>query len=159
MKQSPSWEANNRSASQENFRLLWEPLVHYCSPAIGPCSEPDEFSLHLLIIFPFDPFNIILPSMPMPSKWSFSYIFWDQIDLHAFPWDQIDLHAFHISPDKWAPCHHGMTQAVTDSQQGVVLQLQFFHMPTCVTSNCECSIWVTYGLSNTSYKRDNYYSK
>jgi hypothetical protein len=29
MEQSPSWEANNHSASQEIRRLLWNPNVHY----------------------------------------------------------------------------------------------------------------------------------
>jgi hypothetical protein len=29
MEQSPSWEANSHSASQEMPRLLWNPQVHY----------------------------------------------------------------------------------------------------------------------------------
>jgi hypothetical protein len=29
MEQSPSWETNRPSASQEIFRILWNPKVHY----------------------------------------------------------------------------------------------------------------------------------
>jgi hypothetical protein len=29
MEQSPSWEANSHSASQEILRLLWNTMVHY----------------------------------------------------------------------------------------------------------------------------------
>jgi hypothetical protein len=29
MEQSPSWEANSSSASQEILRILWNPNVHY----------------------------------------------------------------------------------------------------------------------------------
>ena len=29
MEQSPSWEANRSLASQEMFRILWNPKVHY----------------------------------------------------------------------------------------------------------------------------------
>jgi hypothetical protein len=30
MEQSPSWEANSHSASQEISHVLWNPKVHYC---------------------------------------------------------------------------------------------------------------------------------
>ena len=75
MEQSPSWEANRFSASQEIPRTSWNPKVHYrvhnspppvpvlsqINPVRGPTS-------HLLKIH----LNIILPSIPWTSKWLFS---------------------------------------------------------------------------------------
>jgi hypothetical protein len=48
--QSPSWEANSNSASQETPHLLWN-RVHK-SPAIGPYPEPHESSPHFPTLFP-----------------------------------------------------------------------------------------------------------
>ena len=74
MEQSPSWEATRFSASQEIFRVLWNPKVHYRihnSPSpelilsqINPVSRP--------IVLLKSHFNIILPSASGPSKWSLS---------------------------------------------------------------------------------------
>jgi hypothetical protein len=47
MEQSPSWEANRFSGSQEIPRILWNPEVHYRipqKPATCPCSQPYQFS-------------------------------------------------------------------------------------------------------------------
>jgi len=73
MEQSPSWEANWLSCSQEILRILWNPKIHYrihkCPPPapiqsqLDPGHNPtsDVLKIHI---------NIIHSSMPDSSKWS-----------------------------------------------------------------------------------------
>ena len=76
LEQSPSWEANRFSASQEFPRILWTPKVHYrihkCPPSVPVLSQLDPVhntTSHFLNIH----FNIIpnlrlgLPSGLFPS--------------------------------------------------------------------------------------------
>ena len=81
MQQSPSWEANRFSASQEIARILLNPKVHYhshkCPPTVPILSQLERVhtpTSHFLKIH----LNIILPSRPGSPKWSPSFRFHHQ---------------------------------------------------------------------------------
>ena len=75
MEQSPSWEANRFSASQEIPNISWKPKVHYC---IYKCHPPAPIlsqldSVHITTSrFLKIHLNIILPSTSGSPKWSVS---------------------------------------------------------------------------------------
>ena len=88
MEQSPSWEANRFSASQEIPRILWNPKVHFpshkCLPPAPILSQLDSVhtpTSHFLKIH----LNIILPSMSGSPKWSLSRRFPHQNPVYASP--------------------------------------------------------------------------
>jgi len=73
MEQSPSWAAENSSASQEILRSLWNPKAHcYIHKRPPPVlnSEPQQYISCSPSYVLKTHFNIILPSTPMSSKWS-----------------------------------------------------------------------------------------
>ena len=78
MEQSPSWEANQPSASQEFTHILWNLKVHYhvhkCLPPVPILNHLDPVhtpTSHYLKIH----FRIFLPSMPGFPKWLFPSAF------------------------------------------------------------------------------------
>ena len=86
MEQSPSWEANRLSASQEIPCILCNPKVLYWiqkyPPTVPILSQLDLGYVptsHLLKIY----FNIILPSTSRSSKWSVSFRFPHQNPLYT----------------------------------------------------------------------------
>ena len=88
MEQSPPWEANRFSASQEIPHVVWNPKVHYRThkcPLPGPIlSQLDPVhtpASHFLKVH----LNIILPSMPWSPKWSISLRFPYQNPVCTFP--------------------------------------------------------------------------
>ena len=88
MEQSPSWEANRFSASQEIPCILWDPKVHYCihkcPPPVPIMSQLDPVhtpTSHFLKIH----LNIIFPSMPGSPKWFHSLRFPHQNPVYLSP--------------------------------------------------------------------------
>ena len=86
--QSPSWEANRFSGSQEIPLILWNPKVHYRvykSPTPVPIlSQLDPVHTPTSNFLKIHP-NIIRPSTPGSPKWSISLRFPHQNPVYASP--------------------------------------------------------------------------
>jgi len=102
MEQSPSWEADRFSASQEIPRISLNPKVHYhiykCPPPVPIPNQIDPvhaLTSHFLNIY----VNIILPSTPESSKWSLSLRFLQQNPVYnsSFPQTYYMLQSEHHS--------------------------------------------------------------
>jgi len=88
MVQSPSWESNRFSASQEIPHILWDPKVYYhihkYPPPVPILSQLDPAhtsTSHFLKL----QLNIILPSAPGSPHWSLSLSFPHQNPVHDSP--------------------------------------------------------------------------
>jgi len=88
MKQSPSWQANRFSASQEILRILRNSMVHYrsykCPPPVPILSQLDTVhspKSHFLKIH----LSIILPSTPGSPRWSLSFRFSHKNPVYTSP--------------------------------------------------------------------------
>ena len=104
--QSPPWQANRFSASQEITRILWNPEIHYrihkCPPPLPIVSQLDPVHAPTSH-FPQIRLNIILPCTLGSSKRSLSL---------SFPIQ--NLYASFLSPvHATCPAHHILLSLIT----------------------------------------------
>ena len=160
MEQSPSWEPNRFSASQEITRILWNPNVHYrihkCPPPVPLLSQLDSVHTsisHFLKIH----LNIIPLSTPASPKWSlrinwqdsyynifcWSYVLWTVH--HLCSWikiDQLDFTCFIIS---LFTAQH-VSNVSTSIFRSLRLIVDLFHVLYCSGSMCVgVAVWFGWG--------------
>ena len=87
IKQSPSWEANWFSTSQEIPHILWKPKFHYLVNSTRRLSLSWARSVQSMPLYYFlnIHFNIILPSTSISSKWLLSLKFPNQYLVRTSP--------------------------------------------------------------------------
>jgi hypothetical protein len=76
MEQNVSWGSSISSVNQEIPTTLRKPKFHlpcYKTPPLYPIDRQMEWFHKLFILFLNIPFNIILSSLPVVSKWSISF--------------------------------------------------------------------------------------
>ena len=124
MEQSPSWEANQISASQKIHPILRDRKVHYhiykgLPPVpilnqINPVHYPQPPPTHFLNIH----LNIILPPMPMSSKWSPSLRFPHQNPVCTSP--------LHSTINDTQPAQLTLLDLITRGVQIIKLAITFY---------------------------------
>ena len=108
MEQSPSWEANRFSGTQETPRIVLNPKVHYLiykSPSPVPIlSQINSVEARLSHFSKFH-FNIILPSTSGSSKWSLYLSFPLNPCMHlsspTYVLHTLSMRVFLISSPEW----------------------------------------------------------
>jgi hypothetical protein len=87
MEQSPSSEADSRSANKEISRLLWNPKLHYRdykSQPLAPMLSQVHPVHNFLPYFPKIHYDILFPSVSRSSEWSVPFKFSRPKCLHVF---------------------------------------------------------------------------
>jgi hypothetical protein len=143
MEQSPSWEANRFSASQEIPRILWNLKLHYrlykCPPPFPILSQINLVNAHTSHFLKIH-LNIIFPSTPGFSKWSLSLSFLHQIPVYNSPSTPDVLYAPPISFFSiWAPeqCWVRSTDRLSSSLCSFLLFLFTSFLPNLEYPQCE----------------------
>jgi len=131
MEQSPFWEANRFSASQEIPLVLWntkvQSRIHKCPPPVPILSQIDP--VHTLTSYFLKiHLNIILPSMPRFCKWFLSL----RIPHQTLYTPLISPFVLHSPPTSffsiWSPKHYWVRN--TDHSAPVVFSIPLFHSPS-----------------------------
>jgi len=132
--QSPSWEADNSSPSQDIRRILWNPQVHYhlnnsplYVPILSKMNPVRTFPLYFFKIH----FNIIYPSAPTSLGFPIKYA----VTLSLFPakchMPQPSYSRWFVGSEKWSSslCNF-LHPTVTSSQTQISSSASYSRTPS-----------------------------